>query len=111
MQHTRNEALYRLVEHAKAVGANGVISTYFYSLEISDCVHEILGKRNSSGNALEINPPFTPISYSKEAVQRGALSGLDGSLEAFIRFKETTAKTASRTNKMSRATRIATAVA
>jgi uncharacterized protein YbjQ (UPF0145 family) len=42
MQHTRDEALYRLVEHAKAVGANGVISAYFDSSEISDCMHEIL---------------------------------------------------------------------
>ncbi len=37
--------------------------------------------------------------------------GSDGSFEAFIRFKETTAKTTSRTNRMSRATRIVTAVA
>jgi uncharacterized protein YbjQ (UPF0145 family) len=42
MQHTRDEALYRLVEHAKAVGANGVISTYFDSSEISDFMHEIV---------------------------------------------------------------------
>jgi uncharacterized protein YbjQ (UPF0145 family) len=42
MQHARDEALYRMVEHAKAVGANGVISTYFDSSEISDYMQEIL---------------------------------------------------------------------
>jgi uncharacterized protein YbjQ (UPF0145 family) len=42
MQHARDEALYRLVEHAKAVGANGVISAYFDSSEISDYMQEIL---------------------------------------------------------------------
>ena len=42
MQHARDEALYRLVEHAKAVGANAVISTYFDSSEISDYMQEIL---------------------------------------------------------------------
>jgi len=42
MQHARDEALYRLVEHAKAVGANAVISAYFDSSEISDYRQEIL---------------------------------------------------------------------
>lgn len=42
MQQSRDEALYRMVEHAKAVGANGVISTYFDSSEISDYMQEIL---------------------------------------------------------------------
>jgi len=42
MQHARDEALYRLVEHAKAVGANGIISAYFDSAEISDYMQEIL---------------------------------------------------------------------
>ena len=42
MQHARDEALYRLVEHAKAVGANGIISAYFDSSEISDYMQEIL---------------------------------------------------------------------
>ena len=42
MQHARDEALYRMVEHARAVGANGVISTYFDSSEISDYMQEIL---------------------------------------------------------------------
>ena len=110
MQHTRDEALYRRVEHAKAAGANGVISTYFDSSENSDCMHEIV----AYGTAVVIRSkqtPFTLINYSKEAFQRRALSGPDGSFEAFIRFKETTAKTASRTNRMSRATRIATMVA
>ena len=42
MQHARDEALYRLVEHAKAVGANAIISAYFDSSEISDYMQEIL---------------------------------------------------------------------
>ena len=42
MQHARDEALYRLVGHAKAVGANGIISAYFDSSEISDYMQEIL---------------------------------------------------------------------
>jgi uncharacterized protein YbjQ (UPF0145 family) len=42
MQQSRDEALFRMVEHAKAVGANGVISTYFDSSEISDYMQEIL---------------------------------------------------------------------
>jgi uncharacterized protein YbjQ (UPF0145 family) len=42
MQHARDEALYRMVEHAKSVGANGVISAYFDSSEISDYMQEIL---------------------------------------------------------------------
>jgi len=59
MQHTRDEALYRLVEHAKAVGANGVISAYFDSSEISDCMHEIL----AYGTAVVIrSKPRVPLS-------------------------------------------------
>lgn len=42
MQQSRDEALFRMVEHAKAVGANAVISTYFDSSEISDYMQEIL---------------------------------------------------------------------
>ncbi len=42
MQQSRDEALYRMVEHAKALGANGVISAYFDSSEISDYMQEIL---------------------------------------------------------------------
>lgn len=42
MQHARDEALYRLVQHAKSVGANGIISAYFDSSEISDYMQEIL---------------------------------------------------------------------
>ncbi len=42
MQHARDEALYRLVEHAKAVGANAIISAFFDSSEISDYMQEIL---------------------------------------------------------------------
>ena len=42
MQQSRDEALFRMVEHAQAVGANGVISTYFDSSEISDYMQEIL---------------------------------------------------------------------
>jgi uncharacterized protein YbjQ (UPF0145 family) len=42
MQHARDEALYRLVEHAKSVGANGIISAYFDSSEISNYMQEIL---------------------------------------------------------------------
>ena len=42
MQHARDEALYRLVEHAKAVGANAMISAFFDSSEISDYMQEIL---------------------------------------------------------------------
>jgi uncharacterized protein YbjQ (UPF0145 family) len=41
MQHARDEALYRLVVHAKAVGANAIIA-YFDSSEISDYMQEIL---------------------------------------------------------------------
>jgi len=42
MQHARDEALYRLVGHAKSVGANAIISAYFDSSEISDYMQEIL---------------------------------------------------------------------
>src|SRR5674476_1393198 len=42
IQHARDEALYRLVGHAKSVGANGIISAYFDSSEISDYMQEIL---------------------------------------------------------------------
>jgi uncharacterized protein YbjQ (UPF0145 family) len=42
MQHARDEAVYRLVEHAKAVGANAMISAFFDSSEISDYMQEIL---------------------------------------------------------------------
>lgn len=42
MQHARSQALHRLVEHAKSVGANGIISAYFDSSEISDYMQEIL---------------------------------------------------------------------
>ena len=42
MQHARDEALYRLVGHAKSVGANGIISAYFDSSEISNYMQEIL---------------------------------------------------------------------
>ena len=42
MQHARDEALYRLVEHAKAVGANAIISACFDSSEISNYMQEIL---------------------------------------------------------------------
>ncbi len=52
MQQSRDEALYRMVEHAKAVGANGVISTYFDSSEISDYMQEIL----AYGTAVVIEP-------------------------------------------------------
>ncbi len=53
MQQSRDEALYRMVEHAKAVGANGVISTSFDSSEISDYMQEIL----AYGTAVIIKTP------------------------------------------------------
>lgn len=42
MEHSRQEALERLIEHARNMGANAVISTRFDSSEISNVMQEIL---------------------------------------------------------------------
>ncbi|GAB4312881.1 MAG: hypothetical protein Kow0019_12030 [Methanobacteriaceae archaeon] len=42
MDHTRQEALQRMVDHAKEMGANAIISTRFDSDEISNVMQEIL---------------------------------------------------------------------
>jgi len=42
MQDARDETLYRLVKHAKAVDASGALRAYFDSSEISDYMQEIL---------------------------------------------------------------------
>jgi uncharacterized protein YbjQ (UPF0145 family) len=47
MQHARDEALWRMVEHSKSVGTNGVISAYFDSSESSDYMQEILAYRTA----------------------------------------------------------------
>lgn len=42
MEHSRDEALNRMAQHAKQLGANAVISTAFDSNEISQYMQEIL---------------------------------------------------------------------
>lgn len=42
MEQSRDEALYRMIEHAKSMGANAVISVRYDSNEISDIMQEIL---------------------------------------------------------------------
>ena len=42
MEESRDEALERLINHAKQLGANGIIAVRFDSNEISDVMQEIL---------------------------------------------------------------------
>jgi len=42
MEQSRDEAINRLIEHAKSMGANAVISVRYDSNEISDIMQEIL---------------------------------------------------------------------
>lgn len=42
MEESRDDALYRMVEHAKEMGANAVISVRFDSNEVSKVMQEIL---------------------------------------------------------------------
>ena len=42
MEESRDEALSRAIEHAKELGANGIIAIRFDSNEISDVMQEIL---------------------------------------------------------------------
>lgn len=42
MEQSRDEALYRMVDHARSMGANAVISVRFDSNDISDIMQEIL---------------------------------------------------------------------
>lgn len=42
MEETRNEALHRMILHAKELGANAIIAARFDSTEISDVMQEIL---------------------------------------------------------------------
>lgn len=42
MEQSRDEALNRMVEHARSMGANAVISVRFDSNDISDIMQEIL---------------------------------------------------------------------
>ncbi len=42
MEHSRNEALERVIEHAMEMGANAIISARFDSNEMSNVMQEIL---------------------------------------------------------------------
>lgn len=42
MEESREEALQRAIEHAKELGANGIVAIRFDSNEISDVMQEIL---------------------------------------------------------------------
>ena len=42
MEESRDEALERAIEHAKEMGANGIVAVRFDSNEISDVMQEIL---------------------------------------------------------------------
>ena len=42
MEESRDEALRRAIEHAKEMGANGIVAVRFDSNEISDVMQEIL---------------------------------------------------------------------
>lgn len=42
MEQSRDEALYRMIDHAQSMGANAVISVRFDSNDISDIMQEIL---------------------------------------------------------------------
>ena len=42
MEESRDEALNRAIQHAKELGANGIIAIRFDSNEISDVMQEIL---------------------------------------------------------------------
>ena len=42
MEESRDEALARAIDHAKELGANGIIAIRFDSNEISDVMQEIL---------------------------------------------------------------------
>ena len=42
MEESRNEALYRMIDHAQEMGANAVISVRYDSDEISNVMQEIL---------------------------------------------------------------------
>lgn len=42
MEESRDEALYRMIDHAKEMGANAVISVRFDSNEVSNVMQEIL---------------------------------------------------------------------
>lgn len=42
MEQSRDEALHRMVEHARSMGANAVVSVRFDSNDISDIIQEIL---------------------------------------------------------------------
>ena len=42
MEESREEALHRAIEHAKDLGANGIVAIRFDSNEISDVMQEIL---------------------------------------------------------------------
>jgi uncharacterized protein YbjQ (UPF0145 family) len=42
MEETRDEAMMRAIDHAKAMGANAIISARYDSNDISDVMQEIL---------------------------------------------------------------------
>jgi uncharacterized protein YbjQ (UPF0145 family) len=42
MEETRDEAMTRAIDHAKAMGANAIISARYDSNDISDIMQEIL---------------------------------------------------------------------
>ena len=42
MEESREEALHRAIQHAKELGANGIVAIRFDSNEISDVMQEIL---------------------------------------------------------------------
>jgi hypothetical protein len=85
---------------------------------LNNCNSKLSGKQQrgalptSTINSLEVRTvgdSYWALPYC--IITLAGACGSDDSFEASLRFKETTAKIASRTNRMSRTTRIATAVA
>lgn len=58
LEQSRHEALYRLGEHAKSLGANAVISVGFDTSEMSEIMTEIL----AYGTAVVVEPDASPAS-------------------------------------------------
>ena len=56
LDHARWEAMQRLMEHAKALGANAVVGAAFDSSEIGEIMTEIL----AYGTAVVVQPDGTP---------------------------------------------------
>lgn len=63
LNYARQKALERLIEHAKQLGANAVVSVRFDSSEIGQSMSEIL----AYGTAVIVKPedrPITPVQLS-----------------------------------------------